>query len=49
MGRGESSRTERIVYIFDPCTNREVTTFKSPEIALETSGTRFAVPVLLGK
>ena len=38
-----------VVFIYDPIYNREVTSFPSPDVALETSGTKCAQPILLPK
>lgn len=38
-----------VVFIYDPCTNREVTSYKSKDAAPDTSGTKMADPVILQK
>jgi len=38
-----------VVFIYDPLCNREVTTFRSPDVALKSSGTKYARPVILPK
>ena len=38
-----------VVFIYCPRTNREVTSFPSPDISLETSGTKCAQPISLQK
>lgn len=55
-GMKESGRRGRIkytyggvVFIYDPVTNSEVTSFPSPDRSLETSGTKVSKPIILPK
>lgn len=38
-----------VVFIYDPHRNREVTSFKSQDVALASSGTRATEPIILKK
>jgi len=38
-----------VVFVYCPFTNREVTSFPSPDVSLETSGTKCVEPILLKK
>ena len=38
-----------IIFIYDPESNREVTSYRAPDKALETSGTKCTQPIILAK